>query len=123
MDWEKQEMMRLLQSRPGTVYQESDDNGKKLYRDWLKRMLQTGVTTVTFVKSDGSLRDMEATLDPAYVPTTAYSGVILTSQAVTEGTKKPRAQNDDVCKVWDTEAAAWRSFRYDRIKSISISLG
>ena len=122
MDWEKQETMRLLQSRPGTVYQESDDDGKQLYRDWLRKILHTGITTVTFVKSDGSLRDMKATLDPVYVPATAYPTAIPES-LLTESAKKPRAENNDVCKVWDTEAAAWRSFRYDRIKTISINLG
>ena len=30
MDWEKQETMRLLQSRPGTVYQESNDEEKQV---------------------------------------------------------------------------------------------
>ena len=121
MDWEKQEMMRVLQSRPGTVYQESNEEEKKVYRNWLKRMLQTGVTTVTFVKADGSLREMQATLDPVHVPASAYQ--VLSPSVLTESTKKPRAENDDVCKVWDTKAEAWRSFRYDRIKTISINLG
>ena len=121
MDWEKQEMMRVLQGRPGTVYQESTEQEKKIYRDWLKRMLQTGVTTVTFVKADGSLRDMKATLDPVHVPADAYQ--VLSPGTLAENITKPRAQNDDVCKVWDTEAGAWRSFRYDRIKTISIQLG
>jgi hypothetical protein len=121
MDWEKQEMMRVLQGRPGTVYQESNDSEKQVYREWLKRMLQTGVTTVTFVKSDGSLRDMKATLDPVYVPDSAYQA--MSPGTLTESNKKPRAQNDEVCRVWDTEAGAWRSFRYDRIKTISINLG
>mgnify|MGYP003345692690 CR=1 FL=1 len=119
MDWEKQETMRLLQSRPGTVYQESNDEEKQVYRQWLKKILHVGVTTVTFVKSDGSLREMRATLDPVYVPATAYPA----SDPVTESAKTHRAENDDVCKVWDTEAGAWRSFRYDRIKTISIQLG
>lgn len=121
MDWEKQEMMRVLQSRPGTVYQESNEEEKRVYRDWLKRMLQTGVTTVTFVKSDGSLRDMRATLDPVHVPASAYPSA--TSGTVSESAKPFRAPNDEVCRVWDTEAGAWRSFRYDRIKTISINLG
>ena len=121
MDWEKQETMRLLQSRPGTVYQESSDEEKQIYRQWLKKILHTGVTSVTFVKSDGTLREMKATLDPVYVPATAYP--TSTSGTVSESAKQPRAENDDVCKVWDTEASAWRSFRYDRSKTISIHLG
>ena len=121
MDWEKQETMRLLQSRPGTVYQESSDEEKQVYRQWLKKILHVGVTTVTFVKSDGSLREMQATLDPVHVPESAYKA--MSPGTIAESTAKPRAENNDVCKVWDTEAGAWRSFRYDRIKTISISLG
>ena len=121
MNWEKQETMRLLQSRPGTVYQESSDDEKQVYRQWLKKILHTGVTTVTFVKSDGTLREMQATLDPVHVPASAYQA--MSPGNLTESTKKSRAENDEVCKVWDTEAAAWRSFRYDRIKSITIDLG
>jgi hypothetical protein len=122
MEWEKQETMRLLQGRPGTVYQEGDAAAKQAYRDWLKRMLHVGVTTVTFTKADGSVRDMKATLDPAYVPTSAYPTAVPAS-LLTEDAKKPAPENIEVCKVWDTEANAWRSFRYDRIKSISINLG
>mgnify|MGYP003342088059 FL=1 len=121
MEWEKQETMRLLQGRPGTVYQESNEKEKQVYRDWLKKMLRVGVTTVTFVKSDGSVRTMKATLDPVRVPANAYQ--VMSPGTLTENIKKPRAENDDVCKVWDTEAGAWRSFRYDRIKTISIDLG
>jgi hypothetical protein len=117
MDWEKQETMRILQSKPGTVYQEGNENDRKVYRDWLKKMLQVGVTNVTFVKADGSLRTMKATLDPVVIPLPAIPNALLTEN------KKEKTQNDDVCKVWDTEANAWRSFRYDRIKSITVELG
>lgn len=117
MEWEKQETMRLLQGRPGTVYQEADEAERAVYRKWLKSMLQNGVTNVTFVKADGSLRTMKATLDPVIIPTPSIPTMILVES------KKERVTNDDVCKVWDTEAEAWRSFRYDRIKSITIDLG
>lgn len=117
MDWEKQETMRLLQGKPGTVYQEGNEAEREAYRKWLKLMLRNGVTDVTFVKADGSLRTMKATLDDTVIPAPSIPNMILA-----EG-KKEKAVNDEVCKVWDTEANAWRSFRYDRIKSITISLG
>lgn len=117
MKWEQQEIMRLLQSKPGTVYQEGDEKDREAYRTWLKLMLKNGVTNVTFVKADGSLRTMKATLDPIIIPTTAYGPV-----TVVEDEVKQAPKNNDVCKVWDTEASAWRSFRYDRIKSITINL-
>jgi hypothetical protein len=117
MEWEKQETMRLLQGKPGTVYQEGSEQDRQNYRKWLKSMLQNGITNVTFVKADGSLRTMKATLDPVVIPSPAIPTALLTES------KKEKFQNDDVCKVWDTEANAWRSFRYDRIKSITIDLG
>ena len=117
MEWEKQETMRLLQGKPGTVYQEGSEAEREAYRKWLKLMLQNGVTNVTFVKADGSLRTMRATLDPVIIPTPSIPTMILAES------KKERATNNEVCKVWDTEAEAWRSFRYDRIKSITIDLG
>ena len=117
MEWEKQETMRLLQGKPGTVYQEGDEKDREAYRTWLKLMLKNGVTNVTFVKADGSLRTMKATLDDTIIPAPSIPNMILSES------KKERVTNNDVCKVWDTEAEAWRSFRYDRIKSITIELG
>ena len=117
MDWEKQETMRLLQGKPGTVYQEGNETDRAAYRTWLKLMLKNGVTDITFVKADGSLRTMKATLDPVHITSIAIPVSVLNEN------KKERAVNDDVCKVWDTEAGAWRSFRYDRIKSITVNLG
>lgn len=118
MEWEKQETMRLLQGRPGTVYQESTDQEKETFRKWIKDVLRTGITTVEFVKNDGTLRTMRATLDYTYIPV-ATAPVPMAEAKET----KPIKENNDVCKVWDAEAEAWRSFRYDRIKRISLELG
>ena len=117
MEWEKQETMRLLQGKPGTVYQEGDEKEREAYRTWLKLMLKNGVTDITFVKADGSLRTMKATLDPIHISSIAIPAFMLSEN------HKEKVKNDDVCKVWDTEASAWRSFRYDRIKSITVNLG
>lgn len=117
MDWEKQETMRILQNKPGTVYQEGNESERAVYREWLKKLLHVGVTNVTFIKADGSVRTMKATLDPVHISSIAIPASMLNES------KKERVVNDDVCKVWDTEAEAWRSFRYDRIKSITVNLG
>lgn len=118
MEWEKQETMRLLQGRPGTLYQESSDDQKQEFRTWVKNVLKTGITTIEFVKNDGSLRAMKATLDYTYIPT-----VPTATDIISESDRKPTPVNNEVCKVWDTEAEAWRSFRYDRIKRISLEIG
>jgi hypothetical protein len=117
MEWEKQEVMRVLAGRPGTIYQESTEQEKEQFRRWIKDVLQTGVTTIEFIKSDGSLRTMKSTLDSVIIPITSHEAVI------TETAKRKTPENNEVCKVWDTEASAWRSFRYDRIKRISLELG
>ena len=118
MEWEKQEIMRLLAGRPGTIYQESSEEEKAIFRRWIKDVLNTGVTTIEFVKNDGTVRTMKATLDSTYIVTPTVSTV-----AVAEGNVREVKKNDEVCKVWDAEAEAWRSFRYDRIKRISLELG
>ena len=118
MEWEKQEIMRLLAGRPGTVYQESSEEEKAIFRRWIKDVLNTGVTTIEFVKNDGTVRTMKATLDSTYIVTPTASTV-----AVAESNVREIKKNDEVCKVWDAEAEAWRSFRYDRIKRISLELG
>ena len=62
--WDQNEMIRILSSKPGTAYQEADDENKAVFRDWVKKLLQNEVITVEFVKSDGTLRTMRCTLDP-----------------------------------------------------------
>ena len=118
MEWEKQEIMRLLAGRPGTIYQESSEEEKAIFRRWIKDVLNTGVTTIEFVKNDGTVRTMKATLDSTYIPTPTAGTV-----TVAESKQREVKKNDEVCKVWDAEAEAWRSFRYDRIKRISLELG
>jgi hypothetical protein len=63
MSWEQQEVLRLLKAQPGTMYQESDETGRHIFRDWVRGMLEVTEITVTFVKADGTLRDMRCTLD------------------------------------------------------------
>jgi len=80
-------------------------------KDWLKSVLGGGVATVTFTKNDGTERVMKCTLDRKVVP-----------QVVKEETKKAKAISDDVLPVYDIEAQGWRSFRWDSVKTVDISL-
>jgi hypothetical protein len=68
MSWEQQEVFRLLKSQPGTMYQESDETGRHMFRDWMRGLLDVAEITVTFVKADGTLRDMRCTLDRDKIP-------------------------------------------------------
>jgi len=67
--WEKQEVVRLLKGAPGTQYQEADDANKAIIRDWVRSLLQRQPITVTFVKADGTDRQMRCTLNSDFIPT------------------------------------------------------
>jgi hypothetical protein len=124
--WEKQEVVRLLKGAPGTQYQEADDANKTIMRDWVRSLLQQQPITVTFVKADGTDREMRCTLNHAFIPPTPAPTV--TSRVdglVTESTKPratPKEPDPAVVKVYDLEAAGWRSFRMDRLKKITAEL-
>jgi len=68
--------------------------------------LEEGVVSIKFTKNDGSIRTMSATLNSEYV-TFAESDDLAT-------TVKKSAQ-----PVWDTEASAWRSFRWDSLQEVN----
>jgi hypothetical protein len=78
----------------------------------LKELLQNGVATVVFEKSNGELREMRCTLQASYLPPQE-------PQLLQEGvTPNKRAENLNVLSVWDIENNGWRSFRMDSIKNI-----
>lgn len=79
-------------------------------RDEIKDILTKNVATVTFIKNDGTSREMFCTLRPDMIP-----------NILEEDTeKKARKQNLDVLPVWDVEKNAWRSFRIDSVEFIKI---
>ena len=72
-------------------------------------MLHKEVVEVTFLKLDGEERKMPCTLIPSFLP-----------EAKEGDTVRTKKQNDKVLAVWALEAKAFRSFRYDRVKSVKI---
>jgi WYL_2, Sm-like SH3 beta-barrel fold len=127
LTWEQQEVFRLLKSQPGTTYQESDETGRMIFRDWIRNLLNVSEITVTFVKADGTERDMRCTLNRDFIPTQPpraekpakelpVDGIVRESQEVT----KPEENHTQ--KVFDLDAFAWRSFRYDRLKKVTATL-
>ena len=72
--------------------------------------LKSDVINIIFTKVDGSTRSMKATLSQNIVPGEA------TARATSRSADSAQA-------VWDTEAQAWRSFRWDSVKQINFSLG
>ena len=123
--WEKQEVVRLLKGAPGTDYQETDDAGKVIIREWIKSLLQKSTVTVTFVKADGTDREMLCTLNWDYIPTDKAPKETPTTpiDGIVKESKKPRKEPDPhSLRVFDLEKQEWRSFRFDRLKKVSATL-
>lgn len=72
----------------------------------LRKLLTSDIVTVTFTKKDGSNREMICTTIPDFLPM---------PEAITGNFATP---SQDVVTVWDLEQSAWRSFRFDSVKSI-----
>ena len=71
---------------------------------FVKSALVDGVIEIEFLKADGSVRKMNATLNESVVP------------HVEENAE--RKANPDTQVVWDTEVNGWRSFGWDRLQGI-----
>lgn len=76
----------------------------------LKEQLKDGIVTVVFEKVDGTIREMQCTLNKDYMP-----AQLLTEE---QNAAKVRTENDDVLSVWDTQNNGWRSFRVSNVKEI-----
>jgi hypothetical protein len=117
MDWDKQEVIRMLKNQPGTHYQECSDAEKKVFRDWLRGMLQQTSVKVDFVKADGSTRQMNCTLNWNMIPADKQPA----GTTVVESASPSR--DSEVLRVFDLEKTEWRSFRFDRLQAVSLTIG
>ena len=138
--WEKQETIRLLRGQPGTQYQEANDTNKAIIRDWVRSLLQQQPIKVTFVKADGTDREMLCTLNADFIPVAALpkGNSVQMAQAATGSlaqsvsiddlvesvpNKKPRKEPDPhSIRVFDLDKMEWRSFRFDRLKKVVAEL-
>lgn len=121
--WEKMETVRLLKGQPGTQYQEADDANKAVIRDWVRSLLQKQAITVTFVKADGSVRDMRCTLNWDLIPTNKQPGAITDIHgAIAESKPSKKAPDPHTLRVFDVDLLEWRSFRFERLQKITAEL-
>jgi hypothetical protein len=123
--WEKDEVVRLLRSQPGTQYQEADDQVKEQIREWVRGLLQNSEVTVTFTKADGTDRDMLCTLDHSRIPVSVAKPVSTTApvDGIVRESRKPKKEPDPhSIRVFDLEKQEWRSFRFERLRKVTATL-
>lgn len=80
-------------------------------KEKLLEELQQGIIVVSFTKINGDRRDMHCTLNSELIPATPLNE----DTTPTDKVKKVRKENPDVQRVYDINAKAWRSFRWDSI--------
>lgn len=93
------------------AYSTMSAKDQKMFREWVKGILQRETATLTFQKKDGTMRVMKASLREDHMP------------VFEKKTDTVRKTNDEVLSVVDLEKNEWRSFRFDSIKKIEFSLG
>lgn len=98
------------------------EKDSKLFKKWLKSHLKFGPVTVTFTKKDGTERVMECTTSPDLVPL-VESKVHETNTDNPVDFPKVKKVNEDVMPVYDLESKAWKSFRWDSVKSVMFKIG
>jgi hypothetical protein len=84
-----------------------DSKAAKKGRKWLAGILEQSIVEVTFTKKDGIQRVMNCTLLEDYLPETTGAG---------------RSAGSDALAVFDVDADGWRSFRWDSIKAVKLSV-
>lgn len=107
---DKQTVEDILTNRPGNYYAVSDEKERDRFRNWFRSVLRDNEAVVVFEKADGTVRDMRCTLMESRLP-------------ARPDTAKSRAENPNVCVVWDCDRDVWRSFRWDRMKQFNFTLG
>jgi len=112
-EFNKSETWRLLQGEPGNWYQEADETGRQDLRNWMYNMLNESTVQIEFTKADGTMRSMTCTLNE--------------SLGAKHVNKEPANESKlidkkETCAVWDCNANGWRSFRWDRLRKIAVTI-
>jgi len=96
-------------------YSSFSESEKEKYKEWLQGLLETDLVHLTFVKKDGTIREMKCTLRDDYLPEV--------QKDFGEEDTKIKSHPKDTISFWDIESQGWRSCRYDSIVEIKFILG
>lgn len=77
-------------------------------KESIANLLRAVTATVTFIKKDGTVREMKCTL---------RADVAIPYEKKTD---RVREAKEDILPVWDLEAYAWRSITVSTIQSIEV---
>jgi hypothetical protein len=93
------------------------ENGMNDFKRWLDVELHRQIVTVVFTKKDGTERTMRCTLNHQAMPVVEAQKHDATQNQLVE-VKTPRKPNPDVRTCYDVDGGAWKSFRWDSVKSV-----
>lgn len=110
---EMAETIRTIDSISGAVFVDANEDQRQQIKDTIKELLNLGTVDVTFTKADGTIRDMNCTLNEH------FGAKYIVKENKEGSSQRTKTPNDDVCVVWDTAAKGWRSFRWDRLVRIN----
>lgn len=119
LTFEQQQTWNRLNGEPGNYYSQAVESEREEFRRFMKGILQDGSVLVEFTKADGSTRVMNCTLSEDH----GAKYIVKENTVPVEQAHKPLKVNNDVCKIWDLDQGAWRSFRWDRLKRIEFKIG
>lgn len=105
---------RILNNEPKTWFETADETEREELRKFMYGLLHERDVQVEFAKVDGTIRSMRCTLQESVLPKINIDNE---NEIVKDNT------NPNVCRVWDCDVGAWRSFRWDRLKRIDFSIG
>jgi hypothetical protein len=120
LTFEQQSVWNRLTDQPGNYYEHSAEPEREEFRRFMKGILQDGPALIEFVKADGTVRTMNCTLSEEHG---AKYTMKENKEIPVEQAHLPPKVNNDVCKIWDIEQGAGRSFRWDRLKRIEFKIG
>jgi hypothetical protein len=96
----------------------SSEDGMDDFKRWLNAELHRQIVTVVFTKKDGTERTMRCTLNEHGMPPSEAEKA---AASITES-KTPRKANPDVRTCYDVDGGAWKSFRWDSVKSVTYNV-